>query len=193
MVDIDGNFICINKKLTSFLNIKFGEVNGDFYCCDNNLTSLQGCPTRVGGVFHCGGNQLTSLQGCPTSVGGNFDCSHNYLTSLQGCPTSIGDKIYVYRNHISEEGIKLVINNTLENKDYQIGLILSLSDLNKKDLSYLTKDLKYSEELENIIRNNHKSELLINIIKEYNKEIYNKLTFVDKEKYNKMHDMGFND
>ncbi len=193
LVDIDGNFDCSGENLTSFLGIKFGKVSGYFSCQKNELTSLQGCPTSVDGAFACSDNQLTSLQGCPTNVGGDFYCSYNELKSLKGCPTSISGEIYVYRNPISKEGITSVINNTIENKNYQIGLILSLPYLNKYDLEYLVDDLEYSQELENIIRNNHKSEILINILKEYNKEIYDKLSFVDKEKSDKMHDMGFND
>ncbi len=136
---------------------------------------------------------MTSLHGCPTSIGRHFFCYANELTSLQGCPTSIGGNFYCHGNPISAKGIDSVIINTVENKDYQTGLILSLTDLSEEDLGYLTKDLKYSKKLENIIRNNHKSELLINILKEYNNPLYNKLTFVDREKSDKMHDMGFND
>ncbi len=234
LVDIDGDFNCRDKNLTSFLGIKFSKVGGDFHCGYNKLTSLKGCPTSVGGYFNCCYNQLISLEGCPTSVGGNFDCSYNQLTSLQGCParvfcfdccnnqltslqgcstnignyfschdneltslqgcpTSVDGYFYTHNNPISDKGIDLVINNTIEQKDYTIGLILSLPDLSKRDLGFLTKDLEYSNELGNIIRNNHKSELLINILKEYNKDAYDKLSFVDKEKSDKMHDMGFND
>ncbi len=213
LININGNFICNSQNLTSFKEIKFGEISGGFICYNNKLTSLEGAPIicnelncsinnlislkggpeRADGSFICSNNYLTSLEGCPTNIRYTFNCSYNQLTSLKGCPNSIGGDIFCSGNYISEEGIKLVINNTIKNKNYQTGLILSLSDLSEEDLSYLTKDLEYSEELENIIRNNHKSEFLINILKEYNKPLYDKLTFVDKEKSDKMHDMGFND
>ena len=42
-----------------------------FYCQDNLLTDLVGCPKKVS-EFSCDNNRLTSLIGCPVSVGGNF-------------------------------------------------------------------------------------------------------------------------
>ena len=57
---------------------------GDFSCYNNNLNSLEGCPSSVGGDFSCTKNHLTSLEGCPSSVGGHFGCSANQLTSLTG-------------------------------------------------------------------------------------------------------------
>ncbi len=210
---VNDNFECLNNALTSLQgcpNNVGGSVNCSynhltslegcsniigvcFNCSFNKLTSLQGCPSSVGGHFDCCNNRLSSLKGCPTDIGADFDCYMNQLTSLKGCPTNIGGKIFSHYNVISEEGIELVINNVTENKDYQTGLILSLAELDENDLGYLTKDLEYSEEFEYAIRNNHKSEFLINILKEYNKEIYDKLSFVDKDKSDKMHDMGFND
>ena len=37
--------------------ITFGTVGGDFYCYDNELTSLSGCPHKVGGNFDCSNNK----------------------------------------------------------------------------------------------------------------------------------------
>ena len=34
------------------------DVDGDFYCNANNLTSLEGCPSSVGGGFNCGNNRI---------------------------------------------------------------------------------------------------------------------------------------
>jgi hypothetical protein len=36
--------------------IQFNKVYGNFYCNDNNLTSLRGCPTYVSGDFDCSSN-----------------------------------------------------------------------------------------------------------------------------------------
>ncbi len=193
LVDINGDFDCSDKSLDDFYGIKFGKITDSFYCNDNQLISLEGSPNDVSGGFYCAGNKLMSLIGCPVSIGRGFSCSDNQLISLKGCPIKTGHSIGSSGNIISEEGIRLVVNNTVENKDYQTGLILSLPDLIENDLNYLTKDLEYSEELENLIRNNHKSEILINILKEYNKPLYDKLSFVDKDKSDKLHDMGFND
>ena len=40
------------------LTVKFNKVTGDFYCMDLNLTSLEGCPEKVGGSFYCNNNEL---------------------------------------------------------------------------------------------------------------------------------------
>jgi hypothetical protein len=76
-----------------FIPLKFGHVDGDFYCDKNQLTSLEGAPKSVstifGGDFDCSYNKLTSLEGSPESVGGNFNCNYNQLTSLEGSPKSV--------------------------------------------------------------------------------------------------------
>src|SRR5271157_5513592 len=67
-----------DKNLTSFPDfIKFNHVSGYFWCDNNQLTSLVGCPSSVGRSFYCYKNQLTSLVGCPSSVGSSFWCHDN--------------------------------------------------------------------------------------------------------------------
>ena len=68
----------MQAKIVSKLEDYTGQViNEDFYCAYNKLTSLEGCPEKVGGVFYCAYNKLTSLEGCPKEVGGDFYCSDN--------------------------------------------------------------------------------------------------------------------
>ena len=81
--NVSGNFFCYNNKLTSLEGCP-DVVNNAFYCYNNRLTSLLGCPKKVGD-FSCGGNLLTSLEGCPIEVSGDFSCNDNRLTSLEGC------------------------------------------------------------------------------------------------------------
>jgi hypothetical protein len=77
-IDVKGNVRLYNKSLTCFPSfIKFNEVSGYFSCFNNQLTSLEGCPTIVGDSFYCHNNQLTSLEGCPRTVGGGFYCLYN--------------------------------------------------------------------------------------------------------------------
>jgi hypothetical protein len=52
-------------------------VDGDFYCGNNNLTSLENCPKTVDGTFGCSYNKLTSLVGAPKTVGEDFYCRNN--------------------------------------------------------------------------------------------------------------------
>ena len=87
------------------------EVTGNFWCYNNNLTSLAGCPSSVGGSFLCHGNKLTSLAGCPSKVGGSFWCHNNDLTSL----ADIGKQLKTCRNFNCE------INNIESNI---LGLLL---------------------------------------------------------------------
>ena len=92
-VIVNGDFDCSQMLLSNFLGIKFGTVKGDFYCSENNLTSLEGAPTTVLGAFICTDNRLTNLKGAPKTVGSGFYCAKNDLTSLEGVPYAIGTKI----------------------------------------------------------------------------------------------------
>ena len=58
-------------------------------------------PDKVIGDFYCYNNQLTSLEGCPSSVSGNFDCFNNQLSSLEGCPINVGG-IFYYSNNLQD-------------------------------------------------------------------------------------------
>ena len=52
LVDVKGSFNCYQQSLTDFRGVKFGVVDGYFYCYDNQLTSLVGAPQEVGGSFY---------------------------------------------------------------------------------------------------------------------------------------------
>ncbi|NBV29210.1 hypothetical protein EBS02_09395, partial [bacterium] len=89
LVDVDGTFDCMNQKLSSLLEIEFGEVVDAFYCSGNELTSLAGSPQTLGWKFSCRNNLLTDLVGAPQKVGGDFNCNYNQLTSLAGAPQKV--------------------------------------------------------------------------------------------------------
>jgi hypothetical protein len=98
-IDVDDNVMilgCIFEKLP----IKFNKVSGNFYCCNGDLISLDGCPEEVGGVFDCSGNMLKSLIGSPKIVGVTFDCSYNDLITLDGCSTKIGGNLICDNNPV---------------------------------------------------------------------------------------------
>jgi len=42
LIDVDGSFYCDEQDLTDLKGVKFGKVGGDFDCSDNRLTSLVG-------------------------------------------------------------------------------------------------------------------------------------------------------
>ena len=99
---VTGIFYCENNQLTTLEGCPV-EVGGNFACSHNQLTSLLGCPREVGGYFDCGNNQLTSLEGCPNEVVGSFDCCLNQLTTLEGCPKVVGGEFYCYDNPLPQE------------------------------------------------------------------------------------------
>jgi hypothetical protein len=86
-IDVDGS-VYLHGKLGDLkqLPLTFNQVKGDFNCGGNNLTTLEGCPKKVGGYFDCGRNKLTTLEGCSEVVRGSFICNSNKLTSLEYSP-----------------------------------------------------------------------------------------------------------
>ena len=90
LVDVKGDFDCSYEKLKDLKGVRFGKVNGRFYCRNNELTSLAGGPQKVGVDFRCQYNKLTSLKGAPQELGGDFICEDNNLTSLKGAPQEVG-------------------------------------------------------------------------------------------------------
>jgi hypothetical protein len=99
-IDVDADIDLGDVELTK-LPLKFKNVNGEFYCQYNNLTSLEGCPESVSGTFECENNHLTSLEGGPKSIGGSFYCYNNRLTSLENGPKSVGDGFYCSYNNLT--------------------------------------------------------------------------------------------
>lgn len=120
-VDVDGDVLLGRKGLKS-IDVQFNHVHGKFWCHDNELTSLLGCPHIVEEGFLCDSNQLTSLEYCPEIVKGlfccsdnkitslkyspkqekgYFDCSFNQLTSLEGCPNIINGEFICNDNQLT--------------------------------------------------------------------------------------------
>ena len=95
-----GNFYCSNNQLTSLVGVPM-EVGRNFVCDQNQLTSLKGSPKKVGGTFHCSTNQLTTLEGSPEEIGLSFLCTGNKLTSLVGAPRIVGETFNVSRNQLT--------------------------------------------------------------------------------------------
>jgi hypothetical protein len=118
-----GNFYCDNNQLTSLEGAP-SSVGGYFSCRNNELTSLEGAPASVGGGFDCHSNELTSLEGSPASVGGYFDCNNNQLTSLEGIHKilkSMNGTFYANKNPLKSHVLGLLLvkgckNVVLDNK-----------------------------------------------------------------------------
>ena len=116
--DGDVNFSSMGLKK---LPVKFKYVGGDFDCYDNELTSLNGAPSKVGGNFYCNHNQLTSLNGAPSEVGGDFDCEYNQLASLEGAPSGVDGNFYCYNNRLASlEGAPSEVGGSFKCNDNQL-------------------------------------------------------------------------
>jgi hypothetical protein len=98
-VSVDDGVYLNGKGLTK-LPVKFKEVSGHFWCYNNDLTSLEGCPERVNYWFWCYNNDLTSLEGCPKYVNGSFACNNNNIYTFEGIPdyTHIGGNFWCAGN-----------------------------------------------------------------------------------------------
>ena len=140
LVDVDGSFDCEELGLSDFKGVRFGSVEDYFDCRDNQLTSLEGAPRRVGVNFYCQGNQLTSLEGAPQRVGGDFDCEDNQLTSLEGAPEMIGGDLFCSGNAISETAIARVLRRMRDNTiPLEIAVREIWDDIAEEDRIYLAK------------------------------------------------------
>lgn len=89
IVNVNHSVYLSNKGLYGCLPVKFGQINGDFNCSLNELTSLEGAPHTVLGTFDCSWNNLTSLEYSPKKVGRSFFCHNNSLETLKGAPTEV--------------------------------------------------------------------------------------------------------
>jgi len=56
LVDVESVNLA-SRKLTK-LPLQFGKVTGNFFCGNNQLTTLEGAPKWVGGGFYCSFNPL---------------------------------------------------------------------------------------------------------------------------------------
>lgn len=109
--NVSGDFICSGSDLSTLKGCP-DRVGGSFYCNNNKITSLKGCPSIIGYDFYCYGNNIESLEGCPNKILRNFSCSNNELTSLEGGPISVGGVFNCSNNNITNfEGFPIHIGN----------------------------------------------------------------------------------
>lgn len=109
--NIKGNLDLSQMNLTVLPDIlKNVTVDGNFFCYNNKLTSLENCPKTVGGDFFCGHNLLISLEGAPKTVGGDFFCNSNKLMSLDGSPKFVGANFSCFNNpgNFTEQQVRAV-------------------------------------------------------------------------------------
>jgi len=124
-IDVDGNVNLIERGLKR-IPVEFRTVTGRFDCSYNYLTTLVGCPKRVGGGFYCDSNKLTTLRGCPERVGEDFWCIYNNITTLVGCPKEVGGHFNCHNNNLP---VHIVDNPIVElqriNRNNKLNTILN--------------------------------------------------------------------
>ena len=100
-VMLDSRSLHGSKKIQT-IPVKFGIIEGSFFCDRNALISLDGSPKQVSQTFDCHMNDLTTLTGCPEIIGSDFHCGENLLTSLVDGPKSVNGFYSFSNNHIYE-------------------------------------------------------------------------------------------
>jgi hypothetical protein len=114
-IDVDGN-VSINRQGIKELPIQFRNIEGNFNCYSNKLTTLKGCPIRVGGDFVCSWNNLKDLKHSPKIVVGNFYCHNNELECINDGTSDLFGDFYSDELPISglvyshSEPIKIITN-----------------------------------------------------------------------------------
>ena len=111
-IDVDGEVNLFNKGLTK-IPFNFSKVTGDFFCDNNQLINLEGCPKEVGGYFDCANNKLVNLIGGPQEVGSDYGCYSNQLESLEGCAGDIGRNLDCFDNKLEMLDCSSVINSEI--------------------------------------------------------------------------------
>jgi hypothetical protein len=194
----------ISKKDLDYIAIKFGFIRGNFYCNNNKLEDLEGCPEIVKGSFWCYDNKIKSLKYFPKDVGfninissnkikelkniqknvkGYFDCSNNEISYLKGRPKKVDGTFYFDGNNLKEIKIEEESINNLFVIDDNILDVLDdkmIRKIRRKEfheiltIRYGNRILGNTKELENLIR-----------IRSLNNKIEKKL-LIKKEKLNKM-------
>jgi hypothetical protein len=133
LVDVDCTFNCSKQNLTDFKGVKFGRVKGDFWCQENQLTSLEGAPQSVGSGFYCANNQLTSLKGAPQKVGRDLHCYGNQLTSLEGLPEGIRNEFLCWNNPVSDTTLKALYKRMKSGMSWEEAVEMQWDDMDEDD------------------------------------------------------------
>jgi hypothetical protein len=140
-VDINGSGHLYYQKLEK-IPIQFGIVSGDFIAHNNRLTSLKGCPSKVGGYFHVSINLLKDLEYSPKEVNGDYyDCSDNNLVSIKGVTNQLISFYCNSNNLTSLEELPIIKKgfNCLDNPVYEVYKLFKTSErfLASMDYKYL--------------------------------------------------------
>lgn len=119
-IDVDGNFKNVSEVITDLEGLNFGIVTGNFDLFSSLISSLEGCPTRVGGEFDVGSARIKSLKGSPRFIGGDAIFHGNLISSLDGSPEEVGGSLWLSDNKLEtlkgvtqNIGYSLIVSNNI--------------------------------------------------------------------------------
>jgi len=119
--------------------IQFDTVDKWFSVCGNKLTSLKGCPKKIGGNFYCDSNELTSLEYAPIIFqGSSFTYGGNKISENEILK-------YCEKNNVPRENMKYLDDeiDSEEVKEYnrkfnKIEIDITNESLNEVMLGHIT-------------------------------------------------------
>ena len=153
VVNVNKTVNISNKNLKK-IEVQFNQIVGDFYCCNNKLTSLEGCPHIVNGHFDCSNNQLSSLEYCPEIIEGTLWCNNNELNCLEG-PKIIYEWLDCNNNKLTLNSLKrmnvdIKINYIEINNNKELGELENVTDF--QELKEKVEDIfKIKKERSNLL------------------------------------------
>ncbi len=136
-----NNFHFYSEHKNSQNNLKSLEhcptiINEHFYCSLSHITSLEYSPHTVNGDYTITLNEyLHSLQYCPSEINGNFNCAGSAITSLEFSPSKVNEWCYFNKTKIT----------SLEYAPLIVGKSFTCNDTNIKDLKAIGR--KYLREI----------------------------------------------
>lgn len=90
----------LSQKYLENISIKFGKVEGNFYCSYNELKTFQGFPDEISGSLHVDHNKIAQIDYLPR-VGESINLSFNRIKKLNNIPCIVNGNFYINNNKIS--------------------------------------------------------------------------------------------
>ncbi len=79
-IHVNGSVYLTDMGLTK-LPLNFNKVSGDFWCNDNQLTSLEGAPLKISTLL-CENNIIYTFDNAPMYINGVFRCNGNPIFEI---------------------------------------------------------------------------------------------------------------
>lgn len=145
---------------------------GNFYCQNNELTSLEGMPENVIGTVDVENNKLSSLIYSPLSIAKSFICKNNFITSIENAPKYVKEDFDISNNKLTTlkdiekhiltiKGKLILSNNPIK---ASISGVLKIREL--QGVTYTSGDPKVIEAFKVLEKHLIRNECLLNCLEE---------------------------